>query len=90
MARVIERHGHEVSASGQIAYRETPSTYAHAEALAGRRLDRRRNYAVIDGDVCESVEWSQQCSGCYGSGCDECGYKGRRRCGQWAPLTPNA
>lgn len=100
MANVIERHGYEVDAAGYILYDDRPATYEQAEAVAGRRLDRRRNYAIIDGRVAESASWSQACSGCYegydsyhaaGSGCDECGYTGRRRQAHWVPLlTSNA
>lgn len=90
MARVVERHGHSVSDAGLIAYDDRPTSYERADTLSGRRLDRRRNYAVIDGSVCEATEWTQNCSGCDGNGCSECGYHGRRRCGQWVPLTPNA
>lgn len=95
MASVIERHGHTIDDAGFIHYDDRPSTFEQAEQLAGRRLDRRRNYAIFDGEVRESVSWSQACSGCYegwesahskGHGCSECGYTGRRKCGHWVPL----
>ena len=95
MASVIERHGHSIDDQGRIHYDDRPSTYEAAEQLAGRRLDRRRNYAIIDGRVAESARWSQACSGCYqgreiesgvGLGCSECGYTGRRQSGSWLPL----
>ena len=95
MAHVIERHGHSIDDQGRIHYDDRPSTYEAAEQLAGRRLDRRRNYAIIDGQVAESARWSQACSGCYeghetgsgiGLGCSECGYTGRRQSGSWLPL----
>ncbi len=95
MASVIIRHGHSIDDRGYIHYDDRSSTYEAAEQLAGRRLDRRRNYAIIDGQVAESARWSQACSGCYeghetgsgiGLGCSECGYTGRRRNGAWAPL----
>lgn len=95
MAMVIERHDHSIDAAGFIRYDDRPSNYERAEELAGRRLDRRRNYAIIDGQVAESCQWSQACSGCYedhniahgtGIGCHECGYTGRRRSGAWIPL----
>lgn len=96
MATVIERHGHHIDGQGFIHHDDRPSTYERAEALAGRRLDGRRNYAIIDGEVAESCQWSAACSGCYeghniehavGTGCSECGYTGRRRNGAWVPLT---
>lgn len=95
MASVIIRQGHSIDDKGGIRYDDRPSTYAAADRLAGRRLDRRRNYAIIDGAVHEAAQWSQACSGCYsgrdvtygvGNGCSECGYTGRRRSGFWAPL----
>lgn len=50
---------------------------------------------ICDGHV---VRWSQHCTGCTetpectipeerGSGCEECGYTGRRRRREWVPLT---
>lgn len=99
MACVIERHGTEIK-DGYIIHDDRPATFEQAETIAGHRLDRRKNYAIIDGEVAESCAWSQACSGCYdgydsfhasGCGCDECGYTGRRRQAQWVPLvTPNA
>lgn len=95
MATVIERHGHTIDAAGYIHYDDRPTTYERADQLAGRRLDRRRSYAIIDGQVTESCQWSQACSGCYeghnigsgtGIGCRECGHTGRRRSGSWVPL----
>lgn len=70
---------------------------AEAERVAGKRLDRRRRYAVIDGEVCSYGEWTEACSGCHegmeyggngrqGSGCHECGYTGKRRTGWWSPI----
>lgn len=44
-----------------------------------------------------TVRWSEACSGCYegdypdrarGSGCDECGYTGRRKQAHWVPQPP--
>ena len=93
MATVIERHGHHVDGDGWIHYDGRPSSFETAEAIAGKRLDRRKNYAIIDCQVCECAEWSQGCSGCQdgagtgtGHGCEECGYTGRRRMSQWVPL----
>ena len=73
----------------------TLATIEQAEKVAGQRLDRRRNYRIIDGEVCDLARWTQACSGCYegldsmkelGGGCDECGYTGKRRQGFWAPI----
>lgn len=97
MAAVIERLGHVVDKDGFVHYDERPATFERAERIAGRRLDRRRNYAIIDGKVAEMVSWSQACSGCHdgcdgynstGNGCSECGYTGRRRQSHWVPLLP--
>lgn len=79
---------------GQV--HDAPSTYDAAEAIAGHHLDRRKNYAIIWGDVCEVVQWSDSCSGCTespedlgrdfrGVGCRECGYTGRRRSAMFVP-----
>lgn len=83
MACVIERVGEIIC----------PSTHENAERIVGRRLDRRRNYAIIDGKVCQYISWTQQCSGCSadceeerGCGCEECGYHGRVRESMWLPL----
>ncbi len=96
MRSVIERHGHSIDDQGFIHFDDRPSTYERAEELAGCRLDRRCNYAIIDGQVCESAQWSAPCSGCHegydsgrGHGCRECGYTGMSRSGAWVPLTNN-
>lgn len=98
---VIRRLGHSISEGGQIDYQEEPATWADADAVAGRRVDRRRCYAIMAGEdgnpvLCESVQWTDDCSGCteigdygvkYGpGGCRECGYTGRRRTGYWLPV----
>ncbi len=94
MARCIERLGHTVDDCGFIHYDDRETTYERVERIAGRRLDRRKNYAVIDGKVAEAAGWTQGCSGCWGTfehtghGCSECGYTGRRRVGFWVPLLP--
>lgn len=98
MRSVIERHGHDIDERGFIHYDDRETTYEAAEKIAGRRLDRRRAYAIIDGLVCDCGSWSLACSGCYmgcdsmsgrGHGCKECGYTGRRRESMWLPLTKN-
>jgi len=94
MARVIER---------EIIYNEYnqvektidhPSTYEKAVVLSGRKLDRRKNYAIIHGEVMESAQWTAPCSGCHegffgdaGSGCHECGYTGKRINRMWVSLS---
>lgn len=94
MATVIERHSHHIDDQGFIHYDDRQSTYERADELAGRRLDRRQSYAIIDGEVCELARWSAACSGCTndheerGHGCSECGYTGRSRSAQWVPLQP--
>lgn len=96
MRTVIERRGHSIDERGFIHYDDRPSTYEAAEQIAGKRLDRRRDYAIIDGMVCDLVRWSMACSGCYeggeilhgaGHGCSECGHTGRARHASWIPLT---
>lgn len=64
-----------------------------AESIAGRRLDKRRIYAVIGGGVCGIVRWTGPCSGCttegiehIGSGCRECGWTGKRSREMWMPM----
>jgi len=46
MRTVIERHDHSIDEGGSIHYDDRPSTYEAAEQLAGKRLDRRRDYAT--------------------------------------------
>ena len=61
-----------------------------------RRLDLRRVYAFIDGDLHVLVRWVSNCSGCAcqmhdcmcscpSGGCRECGYTGKRRRREHAP-----
>jgi hypothetical protein len=95
MAKVIERFGTTVDERGGINHDDRPSSIEAAEAIVGTRLDRRKSYAIINGEVHESCEWTQPCTGCYegphtndarGSGCHECGYRGRVRNGSWVPI----
>lgn len=92
VALPIERLSTTVSEDGRIHHDERALTWAEADAKAGRRLDRRRLWAFVDGELCRLVRWSQICTGCsydtdYGSqkggGCEECGYHGVVRNGQW-------
>lgn len=97
MGSVIERRATTVR-DGCIEHDDRPSTFDRAEAICGHRLDRRKRYAIIDGDVCTIVQWSDTCSGCYerdhdypdhnarGMGCPECCYRGRVRRSQWVPM----
>jgi hypothetical protein len=78
----------------------TPVAIDLAERVAGKRLDRRRSYAVIEGEVCTLGRWSEPCTGCSddreyvmptrGAGCEECGHTGMRRVGWWAPICEDA
>jgi hypothetical protein len=95
MASVIRREGYTIDNGGVIRYVNVESSYEEAESICGRRLDRRRNYAIVEGAVCESASWVSACSGCYegyevdhgvGMGCHECGFHGRVRTGMWVPL----
>lgn len=91
MPSVIVRKGYSV-VDGFVVYDEEPMTYELAERIAGRRLDRRKNYAIINGTVCMSATWTGACSGCTndlsgrGMGCHECGYHGRLRQSMWVPI----
>ena len=91
MPRVIERHGTEI-VDGRIIHDDRPSAFSVADRLAGRRLDRRFNYAIIGGTVFQMCNWTSGCSGCTnghedaGSGCSECGYRGRVRRSEWVPV----
>lgn len=92
---IIERVGTTIE--GQvIQHDDRPCTWERGDELAGRRLDRRRRYAVIEGEICELMTWTTYCTGCCegiwlsenarGSGCPECGWTGRRRRAQFVPL----
>ncbi|VXC62627.1 conserved hypothetical protein [Sphingomonas sp. AX6] len=73
----------------RIIHDDRPVSWEEADRLAGRRLDRRKAWAFVEGQLCESVQWTEGCSGCTygfedrGGGCDECGYQGRVRNGMW-------
>jgi len=91
---VFERRGHTIDEAGCVQYDDRPITWARADEVAGRRLDRRRRYAIIDGEICQIVKYSYACSGCYegyeghssrGFGCGECGHTGRRAHAEWVP-----
>jgi hypothetical protein len=65
---------------------ETPSTYEHAETICGIKLDRRKKYLIMFEQVHEWSSWTQECSGCDGGGCFECGGCGKRISGCWSPV----
>lgn len=92
MGNVIERLGHSIDDDGRIHYDERQSSFEAADALAGRRVDRRRNYCIMDGKLHEAASWTQPCADCTdggeypsgpGVGCSECGYHGVVRSGMW-------
>ncbi|EHL99578.1 hypothetical protein HMPREF9946_03089 [Acetobacteraceae bacterium AT-5844] len=95
---VIHRLRSAVDDEGRIRHVECASTWEVADELAGQRVDRRRCYAIIDGELCGLVRWSDACTGCTevpemtigpdrGGGCSECGYQGRVRRAQWVPFS---
>lgn len=89
---VIIRDGHSITEDGVIRYADRLIEWSEADDLAGIRLDRRKAWAFVDGELCECVRWSQGCSGCNGElagdrgfGCTECGYHGIVRQAMWVP-----
>ncbi|NPD16265.1 hypothetical protein HOY34_13780 [Xinfangfangia sp. D13-10-4-6] len=88
------RDGYTISDDGLIHYAERAITWPEADEMAGRRLDRRKAWAFIDGELCDCVSWTAACSGCSdevgaarGGGCSECGYHGVSRQAMWVPAT---
>ena len=96
MPTVIIRTKVEVTDAGAIATDDIPSTHNELERMTGKKLDRRKSYALVKGVLCEAAKWSQCCSGCgpewkigseaKGMGCDECGYTGRSVQSYWLPI----
>lgn len=95
---VIVRGKTTINEQGFIHHDDKPMAWDEADKRAGYRLDRRKSYAFVDGDLCELCTYSTRCSGCSdddpyaqrGGGCDECGYQGRVRNAMWVPaLTPS-
>lgn len=39
-----------------------------AEEILGFNIDKRRSYALINGQVCKLVRFTQSCSGCFEGG----------------------
>ena len=74
-----------------IVHDDRPITWDDADNQAGFRLDRRKAWCFIDGDLCELVSGTVACSGCVsdyegvGAGCHECGHTGKRRVSTWVP-----
>lgn len=97
MGRVIIRGETVVDEHGYIHHDDQPLGWPKADAKAGFRLDRRKSWAFIGDELCELVRWTQSCSGCscdcgcmgdHGAGgCEECGYTGKIRNGQWIPYS---
>lgn len=90
MTRVLKRYKTSIRAD-MIFHRDRPISWRTADKIAGRRLDRRKNYCVINGQVCSAARWTARCSGCShgyddrGGGCHECGYHGVVRQNMWFP-----
>ena len=68
-----------------IEHDDRPVTWERVDALCGKRADRRKSWAIIEGEACTLVKWTDRCSGCDGGGCHECGYHGVTRRAQWCP-----
>lgn len=101
MATVIKRKRTWVDKKGSIRAIDVPVSYKETENKFKIKLDRRKNYAIIKGKLCELCEWSEHCSGCTevpentepperGMGCHECGYTGRSRRAEWVPFLPKS
>jgi hypothetical protein len=88
---VIVRGETTITSDGMIEHDDQPITWEDADARVGRRLDRRRSWAFVEGGLCRSVSWTAACSGCgygfdsRGSGCHECGHHGVVREAMWVP-----
>lgn len=90
--RVIVR-GETTIVDQRIIHDDQPLSWDEADKRAGFRLDRRKAWAFVEGELCEAVSWTQSCSGCNyesearGGGCDECGYHGVVRNSMWVPYS---
>lgn len=87
MGGVIERIGTVVNGDGKIIHDDIASSFEKLESIVGRKVDRRKSYAIILGEPCDLVTWTGECSGCNGGKCDECGHTGRRVNRQFVPLS---
>ena len=99
--KVIERRFIKNKQYGQTSvFIDVRTSWTKADKLAGKRLDRRRSYAIIEGKLHTYTEWTSPCTGCScnseypcmccqerGAGCHECGGTGKRRSGMWTPLS---
>ena len=98
--KVIERRFNKDDHGQTRDFIDVRVSWNKADKLAGKRLDRRRSYAIIEGKVHTFIEWTAPCSGCScddeypctccqdkGGGCHECGGTGKRRSGMWIPLS---
>lgn len=89
MAKTIERLI-ALDSDGVLTVDDRPLAIEVAERIAGKRLDRRKNYAVFRtsnvAEVRVATKWTRACTGCEGGGCHECGYSGKVREGMWVPL----
>lgn len=89
MPQPIRRVKTTVDDNGFIRHDDRPVAWIDVDSIAGRRLDRRKSYAVIEGKICSLVSWTGRCSGCTngledrGIGCEECGHHGVVRNSQW-------
>jgi hypothetical protein len=87
--------GETTVVDGLIYHDDSPLPWDAADARAGRRLDRRKAWAFVEGQLCELIRWTQACSGCRygfeerGGGCSECGHHGIVRNAMWCPATTN-
>lgn len=90
---VVER-GETTIVDQIIHHDDRPITWEDADERAGFRLDRRKAWAFVEGALCETVSWTQSCSGCTygfekrGGGCHECGHHGVVRQAMWVPYQP--
>ena len=86
MRKVIERVFDFPDDPLEDGYKDVESSYEKAESIAGITLDKRKNYCIIKGKVCEAISYTHVCSGCEGGGCHECGYQGKVVNSFWSPL----
>lgn len=95
MGKVIER----IKGKNRFEYNDMPSTFEKAEKIAGKRLDKRGSYCILDGEVLRLTKWTSACSGCtpddpysnvnIGCGCYECGGTGKRIISDFLPISQN-
>jgi hypothetical protein len=91
----VQKQGAESDADGFPI--RVPATFEEADAVAGRRVDRRCRYLIAPNDsgkreLCELAQWTESCSGCRypdgtNDGCHECGYHGVCRVSMFLPVT---